>query len=301
MEELKQDNAALRANFRTIREDLLLTTQATLGRMLIEVGTAAHDLRGWLPPENDVEEGELTNERDQVVGGWRPRLDKMLRKISQAHEKAVQELQEVAQKMDAMTMEKNPSSTVNILFPTEYPKRLRLMADFGDGGNAAKRARPDQRTTHIKSPSTPAHSEDSPINLATVPTNQNIRPSSAERIHMHADREKLLLASIKGEDAEVDMGSITMHSAHPLYGIGKKWRVPFMTVNIDAEEAIWLKTLKDGWTRGGWDNRKQWLKAVMEEYRQYKANPSPQGEQDIYALYCRVRAGRFEKRDRPQL
>lgn len=267
--------------------------------MLIEVSSAANDLRDdLLQLENDLEDGELMEERGRIAKEWKPRLDKMLLRISRTHEKAVQELQDVADKMDAKTMEGNQTSTT---FDTaiENPKRMWDMGEFEDGGNAAKRARHEQQS--IKSPSTPPHSEDSTVNPATVPTNPDGQPSNEKGVYMHADRKKLLLESIKAEDVEVNMGSIKMHPANAnlLIGIGQKWKGAYLCEAIDMDEAAWLKPLKQFWDRGGWENRKQWLKAVMQEYRHHKADPSPEAETQIRVLSCCIRAGRYYKGDYP--
>ncbi|KAE8445809.1 hypothetical protein EG329_012867 [Mollisiaceae sp. DMI_Dod_QoI] len=96
---LQQENEILNSNIQAIREDLVLATQTTLGRMLIEVGTAARDLRESLPVEGELEDGELMEEKEPGMSRWKLRLDKMILKISQAHRKADEELQAISHRL----------------------------------------------------------------------------------------------------------------------------------------------------------------------------------------------------------
>lgn len=130
---LEQANRVLQKNFDTVSNDLLLATQLSLGRMLIEAAIAANDLRDSLLNLNEanLEEGELVGDHEPGVNIWKKRLDKMLLKISQAHQKADEECQEVADKISGMKkeMERTQIEIADTYTPLRRPKRPR---DLGE-------------------------------------------------------------------------------------------------------------------------------------------------------------------------
>lgn len=107
IEMLEQQNQILKKNFNTIRDSLLNATGLSLGRMIIEAGLAVNELRDSMPSdpepnEADLEEGELP---DPEISFWKKRLDKMIKRISEAHSKSKEETKEIADTMTSMAEE----------------------------------------------------------------------------------------------------------------------------------------------------------------------------------------------------
>ncbi|KAF8846786.1 hypothetical protein BDZ45DRAFT_388904 [Acephala macrosclerotiorum] len=141
MQALQEENAALKSNIQAIQDELINATKLSLSRMLIEASTAANDLRASLP-EDELEDGEVEGEPERM-NVWKQRLDNMLLKIGQAHEKAEGELQDVARKIAGMTV-----VVVHEVLATNVQKRpwsLAVLQDTYIEEGPPKRARYDAR------------------------------------------------------------------------------------------------------------------------------------------------------------
>lgn len=66
-------------------------------------------------------------------------------------------------------------------------------------------------------------------------------------------------------------------------------------IDLSQEEYDWLDKPKGSWTKGGWSDRVQWLRAVLGEYRRIKATArsSEEAESNLKVLVLRIKSGEF--------